>query len=160
MANVVHVTEEGLDKLKKDLDELKFKKRPELSQKIATARDFGDLKENAEYHAAKEALGLLETKIAKLEEKIALARIIDKTDLPDDQITIFTRVKLEDIKKHKKLEWVLVPQEDADLENRKLPITSPIAKALLGKKEGDEIEVQVPRGINQYKILSFEKEII
>ena len=152
----VYLTENGLKKLKEELHELKYKIRPSISQKVATARELGDLKENAEYHAAREELSLTETKIQQLQDRIARARIIDEDDRDTDQVSILTTVKVLDMKRKKEYEYTLVSADEADVKSNKISISSPVGKGLLGKKIGEVAEIQVPAGILQYKIISIE----
>ncbi len=152
----VYLTENGLKKLKEELHELKYKIRPSISQKVATARELGDLKENAEYHAAREELSLTETKIQQLQDRIARARIIDEDDRDTDQVSILTTVKVFDLKRKKEYEYTLVSADEADVKSNKISISSPVGKGLLGKKIGEVAEIQVPAGILQYKIISIE----
>lgn len=153
----VYLTKEGLDKLKNELHDLKFNKRPFISQKIATARDHGDLKENAEYHAAREELSLLETKLHQLQDKVARARIIDESDVTIDHVSILTSVNVQDLKRNKEYEYTLVSAEEADIKKNKISTASPVGKGLLGKKVGEIAEIEAPAGILRYKILSITK---
>jgi transcription elongation factor GreA len=133
MSQTIYITEEGLRKMKEELHFLKTKERPSISNQIAEARDKGDLSENAEYDAAKEAQGLLELKISKLEEAISNARIIDETKLDNSKILILSRVKLKNLGNGANLDWTLVPEKEADLKAGKISVDSPIGKGLLGK---------------------------
>jgi transcription elongation factor GreA len=153
----IYLTKEGLIKLKQELHEIKFKKRPQTSQKVATAREHGDLKENAEYHAAREELSMLETKVRQLQDKIARARIIDENDINTDEVSILNTVTVEDIKHSKQYEYTLVSAEEADVKLNRISISSPVGKGLLGRKTGEIAEIQVPAGILQYKILSIKR---
>jgi len=152
----VYLTESGLKKLKEELHDLKYKIRPAISKKVATARELGDLKENAEYHAAREELSLTETKIQQLQDRIARARIIDEKDRDTERVSILTTTKVLDLKRNKEYEYTLVSADEADIKNNKISISSPVGKGLLGKKVGDVAEIQVPAGILQYKIISIE----
>jgi len=152
----IYLTENGLKKLKEELHNLKYKIRPGISQKVATARELGDLKENAEYHAAREELSLAETKIQQLQDRIARARIIDENDRDTNQVSILTTVTVLDIKRKKEYEYTLVSADEADIKSNKISISSPVGKGLLGKKVGEVAEIQVPAGILQYKIVSIE----
>jgi transcription elongation factor GreA len=152
MSQTIYITEEGLRKMKEELHFLKTKERPSISNQIAEARDKGDLSENAEYDAAKEAQGLLELKISKLEEAISNARIIDETKLDNSKILILSRVKLKNLGNGANLDWTLVPEKEADLKAGKISVDSPIGKGLLGKKAGDTAEIKVPSG----QIMKFE----
>jgi transcription elongation factor GreA len=146
MSQTVYITEEGLRKMKEELHHLKTKERPSISNQIAEARDKGDLSENAEYDAAKEAQGLLELKISKLEEAISNARIIDESKLDSSKILILSRVKLKNMGNGAILDWTLVPEKEADLKSGRISVDSPIGKGLLGKKSGDTAEIKVPSG--------------
>ncbi len=153
----VYLTREGKEKLGAELKELKTVKRPELVKAIAHARSLGDLSENAEYHAAKEAQVHLERRIAELDYQLARARIIDGNNLPTGEARLLSRVRLLDLKTKEEEEHTLVNAEEADFDNGKLSIKSPIGTALLGKKEGDTVEVKVPAGVLCYKILSITR---
>ncbi|RMF54932.1 MAG: transcription elongation factor GreA [Calditrichaeota bacterium] len=156
MAQQFYISREGLEKLKAELHELKSIKRPELSRKISEARDFGDLKENAEYHAAKEALALLEAKISQLEEKVRRARVIDPKSISSEQVALYTTVQLKDLNRNMEVKYTLVSQEESDFSQGKISVTSPVAKSLLGKKVGEVVEIQVPAGTMKYEIMAIE----
>ena len=149
----VYLTEEGLQKLKNELHELKYKVRPQISQKVATARDHGDLKENAEYHAAREELSMTETKIQQLQDRIARARVISEDEINTEEVSILNTVKVKDLRNGKEYEYMLVSSEEADIKENKISITSPVGRGLLGKKVGDVCEIQVPAGLLRYEIL-------
>jgi len=149
----VYLTQEGFDKLKKELHELKYRIRPEISQKVATARDHGDLKENAEYHAAREELSLCETKIQQLQDRVARARVIDENEVTTDQASILTTVRVKDLKRNKEFTYTLVSVEEADIKKGRISIASPVGKGLLGKKVGEIAEIKVPAGTIRYEIL-------
>lgn len=151
-----YMSKESLQKLKDELHENKFKKRPIVSQKVATAREHGDLKENAEYHAAREELSLLETKIQVLQDRISRARIINEDELPNDKVYILKTVVLKDLKFDDTLEYTVVSPAEADFEENKISSVSPIGKALLGKSVGEKVEVQAPAGVLQYVILEIK----
>lgn len=151
-----YMSKESLQKLKDELHENKFKKRPIVSQKIATAREHGDLKENAEYHAAREELSLLETKIQQLQDRISRTRIIKEDELPNDKVYILKTVILKDLKFDDTLEYTLVSPSEANFEENKISSASPIGKALLGKGVGDQVEVQAPAGVLKYEILEIK----
>ncbi|NLA24990.1 MAG: transcription elongation factor GreA [Bacteroidales bacterium] len=153
MSKVVYLTEEGLNKLKAELEQLISVERPNISRMIAEARDKGDLSENAEYDAAKEAQGLLEMKIAKLQNTIVSSRIIDASKIDNKTIQILTTVKIKNLSNNAVLEYTLVSETEADLKQKKIAINSPIGKGLVGKKKGDVVEVQVPAGIMKLEIL-------
>jgi transcription elongation factor GreA len=147
------MTEEGLAKLKKELDHLITVERPAISQQIAEARDKGDLSENAEYEAAKEAQGLLEMKIARLEDLIANARIIDESKIDTSRVQILNKVKIKNTKNNQQLEYMLVSESESDIKNGKISVATPIAKGLLGKKVGDVVNIKVPSGIISFEIM-------
>lgn len=140
-------------KLRSEVEHLKSVERPAISRMIAEARDKGDLSENAEYDAAKEAQGMLELRISKLEDTIANARIIDESKIDTDKVQILNKVKIKNLKTNAELVYTLVAESEANLKEGKLSIATPIAKALIGKKVGDEVEVQVPSGMMSFKIL-------
>lgn len=149
----VYLTRERLTELEKDLRELKVNGRAEMAQKIAEARGYGDLSENAEYDAAKEAQQHLEFRIAKLKETLSRAQIIDSADLPNDKVYILSFVKLKDVKTNEVIEYRLVSPEEADFEKNKISVTSLFGKGLMGKAQGDVVEIKVPAGVLKYKIL-------
>lgn len=153
MDKVSYVTEEGLKRLKAELDQLKRVERPSISRQIAEARDKGDLSENAEYDAAKEAQGLLELKIRKLENTIANSRLIDESRIDTETVQIFNRVKLKNSTNNMVMEYTIVSESEADLKAKKLSVNTPIAKALLGKRVGDCVEVSVPSGNISLEVL-------
>ena len=153
MAQISYITEEGLANLKKELDHLITVERPAISQQIAEARDKGDLSENAEYDAAKEAQGLLEMKIAKLEDMVANARIIDESKIDTSQVQILNRVRLKNTNDNKQVEYTLVSESESDIKNGKISVATPIAKGLLGKKVGDVVDIKVPSGIMSFEII-------
>jgi len=157
MSKVQYVTEDGLQRLRAELEQLKNVERPAISRQIAEARDKGDLSENAEYDAAKEAQGLLEMKIAKLEEKVANARVIDESRIDLSQVQILTKVKIKNVATQTVMEYMLVTETEANIKAGKLAVGTPIAKALLGKKKGDTVEVTVPSGVMKFEILSISK---
>lgn len=150
---ITYMTEEGLRKLKDDLVQLESVQRPEISRQIAEARDKGDLSENAEYDAAKEAQGMLEGKIAQLKNLIARARIIDQSSIGTDEVQIMNKVTIKNLKTNKKMTYTLVSESEADLKSAKIAINSPIAQGLLGKKVGDKAEIQVPSGTVEFEII-------
>ncbi|MGM0463495.1 MAG: transcription elongation factor GreA [Bacteroidota bacterium] len=154
MSDKVYLTEEGLEKLKRELEELRTVQRPEISKQIAEARDKGDLSENAEYSAAKEAQGMLELKIANIEDKIANSRLIDESRIDTSSVQVLNRVKIKNKNNGSVMEYLLVPESEADLKAAKLAVNSPIAKGLLGKKVGDVVEVKVPSGVVSFEIIN------
>ncbi len=147
------MTEEGLRKLKDDLIQLESVERPEISRQIAEARDKGDLSENAEYDAAKEAQGMLEGKIAQLKGLIASARIIDESLIKTDEIQIMNKVTLKNLKTNKNMTYTLVSESEADLKSGKIAVSTPIAQGLMGKKVGDKVDIQVPSGMISFEVL-------
>ena len=152
-SNIVYLTEAGLQKLKDELDPLRSVERPAISAAIAEARDKGDLSENAEYDAAKEAQGMLEMRIAKLEDTVANARVIDESRIDTNTVQILNRVKMKNMTTGKIVEYTLVSENEANLKEGKLAIGTPIAQALLGKKKGEEVDVKVPSGMLRLEIL-------
>ena len=152
---VAYYTEEGLKALKAELDQLRDVERPRASQAIAEARDKGDLSENAEYDAAKEAQGLLEMKIAKLEELVASARVIDESQLDTSKVLILSTVKLKNKANNAVMTYTLVAESEADLKTGKISVSSPIGRGLLGKSVGDIAEIKVPNGTLQMEELIF-----
>ena len=152
-SNIVYLTEAGLQKLKDELDHLRSVERPAISAAIAEARDKGDLSENAEYDAAKEAQGMLEMRIAKLEDTVANARVIDESRIDTNTVQILNRVKMKNMTTGKSVEYTLVSENEANLKEGKLAIGTPIAQALLGKKKGEEVDVKVPSGMLRLEIL-------
>lgn len=152
MAQVVYMTESGLEKLKAELEQLRGVERPAISAQIAEARDKGDLSENAEYDAAKEAQGLLEMRIAKLEDTVANARVIDESRLNTDTVQILSKVTLKNLKTKANVTYTLVSENEANLKEGKLSVGTPIAKAVLGRKKGETVEVSVPAGQLEFEI--------
>jgi transcription elongation factor GreA len=150
---ITYLTEEGFQKAKEELEHLRSVERPAASKAIAEARDKGDLSENAEYDAAKEAQGMLEMRISQLEELMANARLIDKNKIQTDTVQILNRVTLLNETSGKEVIYTLVSEKEANLKEGKLAIGTPIAKALLGRKKGDVVEVTVPAGILRFKIV-------
>lgn len=157
MSKLSYVTEAGLQKLKDELEHLTSVERPSISRQIAEARDKGDLSENAEYDAAKEAQGLLEMKIAKLQDQIASARIIDESKIDTSSVQILNKVKIKNKQNNTIMEYTLVSPSEANLKAGKLSVDTPIAKGLLGKKVGDSVEVQVPSGIIPFEVVEISR---
>lgn len=157
MSNITYYTEEGLKKLKDELHEMKTVLRPSISDQIAEARDKGDLSENAEYDAAKEAQGLLEMKISKLEAIIANARLIDESTIDTSKVFILSRVKIKNISNNMEMEYTLVAENEADLKAKKISIDSPIGKGLLGKKVNEIADIQTPNGIVKFEIIDISR---
>jgi len=154
MTGLSYYTEEGYQKLKNELEHMKNVERPSISKQIAEARDKGDLSENAEYDAAKDAQGLLETRIAKLEETLSNARVLDKSKLDTSQVSVLTTVKIKNIANKAVMEYTLVAENESDLKAGKISVSSPIGKGLLGKKIGEIAEIQVPNGIMKFEIMN------
>ena len=157
MAEAKYYTEEGLQKLRDELDYLTRVERRKISEAIAEARDKGDLSENAEYDAAKEAQGLLELKISKLQDIIGNARIIDESKMDSSKVLILSNVKIKNLKNSATMRYILVPEKEADLKTGKLSVNSPIAKGLLGKSVGDVVEIAVPAGNIQFEIVEISR---
>ena len=153
----VYVTQETFDKMREELQRMKSNDRPAASRAIAEAREKGDLKENAEYDAAKEAQGLLEMKIAKMEDLVANARLIDESKLDNSKVLILSKVRIRNTVNNAEMSYTLVAENEADLRAGKISISSPIAKALLGKKVGDKVEAQVPNGKVNLEILDITR---
>ena len=152
----VYMSKDGFERLTKELDEMKNAKRAEIQEAIATARAFGDLKENAEYHAAREAQGLLEAKIRQLEDKLARTEIVDSSNIPTDAIHFGAKVEVKDLDTGDIENYELVGAGDDDPMNDKILVSSPFAQALLEHKVGDEVEVNAPAGVLRFKILKIE----
>jgi len=157
MADVVYYTKEGLERLKEELQQLKTTGRSSIAKAIAEARDKGDLSENAEYDAAKEAQGLHEAKIAKLGEVLSSARLLDESKLDTSKVLALSIVKIKNIKNGATMSYHLVPESEADLKSGKISVSSPIAKGLLGKKIGEKTEIIVPAGKMEFEILDISR---
>lgn len=157
MSKVSYYTAEGLKKLREELNHLKDVERPKASQAIGEARDKGDLSENAEYDAAKEAQGLLEMKISKMEEILANARLIDESQLDNSKVLVLSTVKLKNMNNGMEMKYTLVAESEADLKTAKISVSSPIGKGLLGKKVGDTAEITVPNGTLKFEILEISR---
>jgi transcription elongation factor GreA len=158
MSTVSYYTAEGLKKLKEELEQLKSIERPKASQDIADARDKGDLSENAEYDAAKEAQGLLELKIKKMEEVYSNARLIDESQLDVSKALVLSHVKIKNQTNGMEISYHLVAESEADLKNGKISVTSPIGRGLLGKSVGEIAEIQVPNGTLKFEILEISRD--
>ena len=154
MSKVSYYTAEGLKKLRDELNHLKDVERPRASEAIAEARDKGDLSENAEYDAAKEAQGMLEAKIAKLEAQLSQARVLDESELDTSSVHLLTKVTIRDTENDMQLTYAIVPELEANLLEKKISVESPIARGLLGKKVGEIAEIQVPSGIVKFEIIA------
>jgi transcription elongation factor GreA len=157
MSDVSYYTKEGLKKLKDELSQLKDIERPKASNAIAEARDKGDLSENAEYDAAKEAQGMLEMKISKLEAVLSNARLIDESQLDLSKVLVLSKVTIKNLNNKMQLKYTLVAESEADLKSGKISVSSPIGKGLLGKKVGEIAEVVVPNGTIKFEIISIER---
>lgn len=154
MAGYSYMTKEGYDKLKAELEELKSTGRREVAKAIAEAREKGDLSENAEYDAAKDAQGLLEAKINELELNMANARIIDESELDTSQVTVLSRVTVKNLKINKEVTYKLVSESEADLKEKKISVNSPIGQGLLGKKVGEIAQIETPGGVIDFKVMN------
>ena len=157
MSKVSYYTAEGLKKLKDELNQLRDIERPKASQAIAEARDKGDLSENAEYDAAKEAQGLLELKIAKMEGILAGARLIDESQLDNSKVLVLSTVKSKNTQNGMQMSYTLVAESEADLKSGKISVNSPIGQGLLGKKVGDIAEIKVPNGTMGFEIVAITR---
>lgn len=158
MADRVALTREGYEKLKKELDTLKTTKRKEIADDIARARAFGDLRENAEYDAAKNSQAMNEKKISDLENRLSNAQIIDETKIPKDQVFVGATVLLKDLKTDEEFSYKIVTQDEANFDEGKISVTSPIAKGLLGLKVGGAAEIKIPAGTLKYKVLKISRD--
>lgn len=152
-----HLTREGYEKLRKELENLKTVKRRELSKAIGAARAHGDISENAEYDAAKEAQGLNEKKISELEHKLATAQMIDEENMSKDEVLIGATVKLKDLKGNREITYTIVSEEEADFSEGKISISSPVGSGLMNHKKDDLVEITVPAGVLKYKILEISR---
>ena len=157
MSKIVYYSLEALEKLKSELYHLTTVERPNISKQIAEARDKGDLSENAEYDAAKEAQGLLEMRIAELESKISMARVIDSSKLATDRVLLYSKVEIKNTITGATIEYTLVPESEADITAKKISISSPISQGLLGKKVGETASIKVPSGVISFEILSISR---
>lgn len=157
MSKLSYVTEEGLQKLKAELEHLINIERPDISRQIAEARDKGDLSENAEYDAAKNAQGMLELKISKLEDVIANCRVLDESKVDISKVQILNKVKIKNKKTNSIVEYTLVSETEANIKEGRLAVSSPIAKALIGRKVGDIVEVKVPSGTVTFEVMSISR---
>jgi transcription elongation factor GreA len=157
MEDVKYYSQEGLDALKRELNQLEAVERPKISQAIADARDKGDLSENAEYDAAKEAQGMLELKIANLKNLISKARVLDESKIDVSKVLIYSIVKIKNLKNKMEMTYTIVPESEADLKGGKISVSSPIAKALIGNSTGDVVSVQAPAGVMDFEILEVSR---
>ncbi|MFC2081199.1 transcription elongation factor GreA [Bacteroidota bacterium] len=154
MSKISLITHNGLEKLKQELEQLTNVERPSISKQIAEARDKGDLSENAEYHAAKEAQGMLELRISKLQDIIVNSRLLDESQITTDKVQILNKVKIKNIGNNSVMEYNIVPEAEADIKAGKISVNTPIAQGLMGKKVGDVVKVQVPSGEVGFEILN------
>ncbi len=157
MSQVNYFTEEGLKKLQDELAHLKTVERSSISKQIAEARDKGDLSENAEYDAAKDAQGLLELKISKMEELMSTARVIDESKIDTSKVSVLSKVKIKNTANKTEMTYTLVTENEADLKSGKISVSSPIGKGLLGKKPGDVVDIEVPSGIIKFEIIEISR---
>lgn len=153
MSEVTYLTQDGLNKLKKELEHLMNVERPKISKQIGEAIEKGDISENAEYDAAKDAQGMLEAKIAMLKGKVANARILDESKIDTSKVQILNKVTIKNQKNNSTMQYTLVPESEANLKEGKISVQTPIAKGLMGKKVGDVVEIQVPSGIIPFEIV-------
>jgi len=154
MSEVIYVTVEGLQKLKEELDQMRNVERPSISRQIADARDKGDLSENAEYSAAKEAQGMLELRISKLDDIVARSRILDESKIDTSSVRLLNRVKIRNKSNNSVMEYLIVPESEANFKLGKIAVSSPIAQGLIGKKVGDIVQIKVPSGTIPFEIIS------
>ena len=154
MSEVIYVTVEGLQKLKEELDQLRNVERPSISRQIVDARDKGDLSENAEYAAAKEAQGMLELRISKLEDIVTRSRILDESKIDISSVRLLNRVKIRNKSNNSVMEYLIVPESEANFKLGKIAVSSPIAQGLIGKKVGDIVQIKVPSGTIPFEIIS------
>tara|TARA_B100000123_G_scaffold142936_1_gene105611 strand:+ start:382 stop:861 length:480 start_codon:yes stop_codon:yes gene_type:complete len=153
---IIYLSEQGFNDLKNELHHLVTFERPNIIKQIAEARDKGDLSENAEYDAAKEAQGLLEAKISKLELDLSNARILDESNVDTSTVRLLTHVTIENLENSMQMSYIIVSESEADITAKKISSTSPIGKGLLGKKEGDVVDINVPNGTVKFKIISIK----
>ena len=153
MADNVYITEDGLQKLREEIDELRLVERPKISRMIAEARDKGDLSENAEYAAAKEAQGMLEMKISRLEDILSRSRVIDESKIDTSTVRILNKVKIINKSNNFVMEYQIVPESEANVKQGKIAVNSPIAMGLIGKKVGETVNIKVPSGLMTFEIL-------
>ena len=157
MSESIRMSKEGAAKLEVELKRLKFTERPALSAEIDRARQLGDLSENAEYHAAKETQGYLERKIAELQDKLSRVQIIDTDAIPTDKVYLYAKVLVKDHRFDENIQYTIVPPDEADVDNDIISVDSPVASAMLGKAEGEIVEIQVPAGTLKYEILKISR---
>ena len=153
MSKVTYLTEDGLKKLKEEIEHLSLVERPKISRQIGEARDKGDLSENAEYDAAKEAQGMLEAKISQLQGILGNARVVDESKIDTGSVQLLNKVKIKNINTGAIMEYTIVSGREADLKEKKMSVETPIAKGLMGKKKGDKVEITVPAGVMTFEII-------
>lgn len=158
MSEPIYLSREGRLKMEAELKRLKFDERPKLVAEIKRARELGDLSENAEYHAAKEAQRLLERKISELEDKLTRVRSIDTGQIPSDKVYLFARVLVKDLREGEEIEYTIVPADEADVDNDMISVKSPIGQGLLGKAVGETVEIAVPAGTLRYEIVRISRD--
>jgi transcription elongation factor GreA len=158
MSRFIYMSREGIEKIKSELKHLLEVEQPRLSGKLASAREYGDLAENAEYDAAKEEMDHLLRRIARAQDTLSRAQIFDPKGIDPEEITLLSTVELLDLKRDVTISYTLVSVEEADVENQRISVASPVGKALVGRKAGDTVSIQVPAGILEYKILSVKRE--
>ncbi len=156
MADINYVSKEGLEKMQKELYDMKHVQRPFISRQIADARDKGDLSENAEYHAAKEDQGLLEAKIAKLDDIVSKSRVIDESKLDTSKVMMMSKVKVRNLKSKQEMIYMMVSESEADFKTGKISLKSPIGAGLMGKKLGEIVEIKAPAGVVQFEIIEIK----
>ena len=157
MSEISYYTQEGLDNLKQEVKKLETIERPKISQQIGEARDKGDLSENAEYDAAKEAQGMLEARISKLKNSLANARLIDNSEIDDSKVFILSTVNIKNIKNSMQMNYTLVAENEADIKSGKISVDSPIGKGLLGKEVGEIADINTPAGVMKFEIISIKR---
>jgi transcription elongation factor GreA len=158
MSEPIYMTKEGRIKLEQELKRLKYEDRPNVVAEIKRTRELGDLSENAEYHAAKEAQRMLEHKISELELKLSRVQSVDVDDIPTDKVYLFAKVLVKDLDDGEEIEYQIVPAEEADADNDIISVASPVARAMLGKAVGDTVEISVPAGTIQYEIMKISRD--
>jgi len=154
---IIHLSREGAEKLQKELHQLKTKARPQIVAEIKRAREFGDLSENAEYHVAKEKQGFIERKIAELEDKLTRVQILDDSNIDTSKAYLLSKVKVRNTRDGEEIEYMLVAEEEADIDNDKISVKSPIGKGLLGKAAGEKVQIRVPAGMIEYEIVDVSR---
>jgi len=158
MAKFIYMSRDGIDKLRSELKRLLDVELPQVSQKIATAREYGDIAENAEYEVAREEMDHLQRRIGRLQDTLSRAQLFDPKGLNPEEVTLLSTVQLQDLKKKKKVTYTLVSPEEVDVESMRISVQSPIGRALIGKKAGDKVNVEVPAGTLEFKILAVSRD--